>query len=196
MYSGKRVLDLLLASIGLVITTPLLFVLVVAIRLESSGSPIYRQRRVGLNGRPFYLYKLRTMVQGAEQVGAKLAVDENDSRITRLGASLRRTSLDELPNLVNVVRGELSLVGPRPTVQQQVDRYTPRQRRRLDVPPGIAGWAQLQGRATLPWSERIEFDLWYIEHASLLLDLKILVQTVRQVVAGKDIYRGETGGWR
>ena len=137
------------------------------IRLETHGHPIYRQRRVGRDGMPFELYKLRTMVSGAETMGAGLAINAGDSRITRLGAILRRTSVDELPNLVNVLRGEMSIVGPRPTVQVQVDRYTERQRGRLSVLPGLTGWAQIQGRASLPWSERIELDLWYVEHASL-----------------------------
>ena len=156
----------------------------IAIRLETHGHAVYRQRRVGRGGRPFELYKLRTMVSGAEHMGKGLAVDEGDDRITRLGAWLRRTSFDEVPNLVNVLRGEMSLVGPRPTVQVQVDRYGERQRRRLDALPGITGWAQVNGRASLPWHERIELDLWYVEHASLRLDLRILVRTARMAVHG------------
>jgi lipopolysaccharide/colanic/teichoic acid biosynthesis glycosyltransferase len=136
------------------------------------------------------------MVSGAESLGPGLAVDEGDERITRVGALLRRLSLDELPNLINVLRGEMSLVGPRPTVQVQVDRYTERQRHRLDVRPGITGWAQVNGRASLPWHERIELDLWYVEHASLRLDLRILALTGRMVLGGHGLYRGETGGWR
>ncbi|HKH16879.1 MAG TPA: sugar transferase, partial [Solirubrobacteraceae bacterium] len=174
---------------------PVLGLAALLIRLETHGHPIYRQRRVGRNGEPFELYKLRTMISGAETMGAGLAINEGDSRITRLGAVLRRTSMDELPNLVNVLRGEMSIVGPRPTVQVQVDRYTERQRGRLDVLPGLTGWAQVQGRASLPWSERIELDLWYVEHASLALDLRILWRTVRMVLGGHGLYKGETGGW-
>jgi lipopolysaccharide/colanic/teichoic acid biosynthesis glycosyltransferase len=195
-YRGKRVLDVAVAVTGLTLASPAVAVSVLLIRLETHGHPIYRQRRVGLNGEPFDLYKLRTMVSGAEGMGAGLAVDAGDSRITRLGAVLRRTSLDELPNLVNVLRGEMSVVGPRPTVQIQVDRYTERQRGRLSVRPGLTGWAQVQGRASLPWHERIELDLWYIEHESLALDLRILWRTLRMVLGGHGLYRGETGGWR
>ena len=166
------------------------------IRIETHGHPIYRQRRIGRDGEPFELYKLRTMVSGAERMGAGLAVDAGDARITRLGAILRRTSLDELPNLVNVLRGEMSIVGPRPTVQVQVDRYSERQRGRLSVRPGLTGWAQIHGRASLPWHERIELDLWYVEHASLALDLRILKRTAQMVAGGDGLYRGETGGWR
>ena len=194
-YRGKRALDVTVAAVVLAAGSPALAVAALLIRLESEGHPIYRQRRVGRDGVPFELYKLRTMVSGAETMGAGLAIDVGDSRITRLGAILRRTSLDELPNLVNVLRGEMSIVGPRPTVQVQVDRYTPRQRGRLSVPPGLTGWAQIQGRASLPWSERIELDLWYVEHASLALDLRILWRTVRMVVSGHGLYKGETGGW-
>jgi len=196
MYPGKRALDLLVAGVALVLGAPFLAAAAIAIRLESPGHPIYRQRRVGRDGEPFDLYKLRTMVVGAEGLGAGLVVDEGDERITRVGAVLRRASLDELPNLLNVLRGEMSVVGPRPTVQVQVDRYTERQRGRLSVRPGITGWAQVQGRASLPWHERIELDLWYVEHASLALDLRILARTLRMVVTGHGLYRGETGGWR
>ena len=195
-YRGKRALDVVVASAVLVVTAPALAVAAVLIRLESHGHPIYRQRRVGRDGAPFELYKLRTMVAGAESIGPGLALAEGDARITRLGSLLRRTSMDELPNLVNVLRGEMSLVGPRPTVQVQVDRYTPRQRGRLSVPPGLTGWAQIQGRASLPWGERIELDLWYVEHASLRLDLRILWRTVRMVLGGDGLYKGETGGWQ
>jgi lipopolysaccharide/colanic/teichoic acid biosynthesis glycosyltransferase len=194
-YRGKRALDLTIASVALVVAAPALAVAALLIRLETHGHPIYRQRRVGLNGEPFELYKLRTMVAGAENMGAGLALNEGDTRITRLGALLRRTSMDELPNLVNVLRGEMSIVGPRPTVQVQVDRYTERQRGRLSVLPGLTGWAQVQGRASLPWTERIELDLWYVEHASLALDLKILWRTVTMVLTGHGLYKGETGGW-
>jgi lipopolysaccharide/colanic/teichoic acid biosynthesis glycosyltransferase len=192
----KRALDLAVAAATLGVSGPLLALVAVVIRLESHGHPIYRQRRVGRAGVPFELYKLRTMVSGAETMGNGLAVDAGDDRITRLGAILRRTSFDELPNLVNVVRGEMSLIGPRPTVQVQVDRYTDRQRRRLEALPGITGWAQVNGRASLPWHERIELDVWYVEHASLRLDLQILLRTLRMVTTGHGLYRGETGGWR
>jgi lipopolysaccharide/colanic/teichoic acid biosynthesis glycosyltransferase len=192
----KRALDLAVAGGLLVASAPIQALAALAIRLESPGHPIYRQGRVGRHGHAFEVYKLRTMVTGAEHIGAGMAVDEGDTRITRVGAILRRTSIDELPNVVNVLRGEMSLVGPRPTIQVQVDQYTDRQRRRLDVNPGLTGWAQVNGRAALPWSERIELDLWYLEHASLRLDLKILALSARMAVTGHGLYRGETGGWR
>ncbi len=195
-YRGKRALDVTVAAALLVLSAPLLALAIVLIRLESHGHPIYRQRRVGLDGEPFDLYKLRTMVSGAETMGPGLALNAGDTRITRLGALLRRTSIDELPNLVNVLRGEMSIVGPRPTVQVQVDRYTERQRGRLRVRPGLTGWAQIHGRASLPWNERIELDLWYVEHASLRLDLQILWRTVRMVLGGHGLYKGQTGGWQ
>jgi lipopolysaccharide/colanic/teichoic acid biosynthesis glycosyltransferase len=192
----KRALDVALAAIGIVVSAPLLALACAAIRLESHGPAIYRQRRVGKGGVEFDLLKLRTMVVGAERTGAGLAVDAGDPRITRVGALLRRLSLDELPNLVNVLAGDMSIVGPRPTVQVQVSQYTPRQLGRLAVEPGITGWAQVRGRAALPWHERIELDLWYIEHWSLRLDMRILAQTARLLLTGQGLYRGETGGWR
>jgi lipopolysaccharide/colanic/teichoic acid biosynthesis glycosyltransferase len=196
LRGAKRVFDLAVAGALLLLSAPVLAIACAAIRLESHGSPVYRQRRVGRDGRQFDLLKLRTMVSGAEHKGAGLAVDEGDPRITRVGALLRRLSLDELPNLVNVMTGEMSLVGPRPTVQVQVAQYSERQLGRLAVEPGITGWAQVKGRAALPWHERIELDLWYIEHWSLLLDLRILLETARLLVSGKGLYRGATGGWR
>jgi lipopolysaccharide/colanic/teichoic acid biosynthesis glycosyltransferase len=192
----KRWLDLAVAGSALVVAAPVIAVAALAIRLESRGQAIYRQRRVGRDGHPFEVYKLRTMVTGAEHIGAGLAIDEGDTRITRVGAVLRRTSIDELPNLVNVLRGDMSLVGPRPTLQVQVDQYTDRQRRRLGVRPGLTGWAQVNGRASLPWPERIELDIFYLEHATLRLDLKILALSARMAIAGHGLYRGESGGWR
>jgi lipopolysaccharide/colanic/teichoic acid biosynthesis glycosyltransferase len=191
----RRAIDILVSASVLVLTSPLLALAVLAVRLESSGHPIYRQRRVGLDGRPFDVIKLRTMVDGAEHIGAGLAVNTDDSRITRVGALLRRTSLDELPNLLNVLRGEMSLIGPRPTLPVQVEQYTPRQRGRLVVKPGITGWAQVNGRTSLPWSERIELDLFYIEHRSLSLDLRILRRTAAIVFGGSGLYKGQAGGW-
>jgi len=192
----RRSIDILASAAALLVCAPLLALAMLAIRLESRGSAIYRQRRVGRDGRPFDLFKLRTMVDGAEHVGAGLAIDAGDSRITRVGALLRRTSLDELPNLLNVLRGDMSLIGPRPTLPVQVEQYTRRQRLRLAVKPGITGWAQVNGRASLPWSERIELDIYYIEHRSLALDLKILSRTPALVFAGAGLYKGRAGGWQ
>jgi lipopolysaccharide/colanic/teichoic acid biosynthesis glycosyltransferase len=191
----KRVVDLLIAGLGSLVSAPLVAAIALAIRIESPGHPIYRQTRVGKDGRQFSIYKLRTMVRGAEFTGAGLAIQAGDDRITRVGTLLRRYSLDELPNLWNVLRGEMSIVGPRPTIQVQVDQYTERQLGRLAVKPGITGWAQINGRASLPWSERIELDLWYVEHESLRLDLRILARTARLVLGGQGLYKGERGGW-
>jgi lipopolysaccharide/colanic/teichoic acid biosynthesis glycosyltransferase len=191
-----RVLDVILAALALALVSPLLALAGLLIRLESRGAVFYRQRRVGLKGRPFALWKLRTMVPGAASMGAGIYVLQGDPRITRVGRHLRRLSLDELPNLVNVLRGEMAIVGPRPTVQEQVDRYTDRQRLRLEVKPGITGWAQVNGRASLPWPERIELDVWYVEHRSFLLDLKILAKTVRMLASGHGLYSEEPKqGW-
>ena len=193
--SLKRLLDLVVAVPVAAVSAPFLALLALAVRLESPGHPIYSQTRVGQDGELFSIYKLRTMVRGAEFTGAGLAIQEDDERITRIGAFLRRTSLDELPNLWNVLRGEMSIVGPRPTLTVQVEQYTQRERGRLAVKPGITGWAQINGRASLPWPERIELDLWYVEHRSLRLDLEILGRTARMVLAGDGIYKGENGGW-
>jgi lipopolysaccharide/colanic/teichoic acid biosynthesis glycosyltransferase len=192
----RRALDLVIAGAISALTAPVVALLALAVRLESPGHPIYTQTRVGKDGALFEIYKLRTMVHGAEFTGAGLAIQEGDDRITRLGRFLRRYSLDELPNLWNVLRGEMSIIGPRPTLQVQVDQYTERERGRLAVKPGITGWAQVNGRASLPWSERIELDLWYVAHRTLALDFEILVRTVRMVVTGQGLYKGETGGWR
>jgi lipopolysaccharide/colanic/teichoic acid biosynthesis glycosyltransferase len=192
----KRLMDVAFASLAMVPAAPLMAIAAAAIRLETPGHPIYRQRRVGLRGHQFDVLKLRTMVTGAEHIGAGLAIDEGDTRITRVGTMLRRTSLDELPNLLNILRGEMSVVGPRPTLKVQVDQYTERQRLRLEARPGLTGWAQVNGRASLPWPERIELDIWYLEHASLRLDLRIIALSARMAITGHGLYRGETGGWR
>jgi lipopolysaccharide/colanic/teichoic acid biosynthesis glycosyltransferase len=192
----SRALDAALAALLLLVASPLLLAAAIALKLESRGPVIYRQLRVGLDGRSFELWKLRTMVSGAEAMGAGIYVLEGDARITRVGRLLRRFSLDELPNLVNVVKGEMALVGPRPTIQEQVDRYTDRQRRRLEVKPGITGWAQVNGRASLPWPERIELDVWYVDHRSLWLDLRILLRTARLLATGHGLYSDDLRqGW-
>ena len=188
-----RALDVALAGFGLAVSSPLLALAAAAVKLEDGGPILYRQTRVGKDGADFELLKLRTMVVGAERIGAGYAVDRGDPRITRAGRVLRRLSLDELPQLWNVVRGEMSMIGPRPTLRYQVEQYDERQRRRLEVKPGITGWAQIHGRASLPWAERIELDVWYVEHRDWKTDLLILLRTPLALLGGT--YKGATGGW-
>jgi len=189
----NRAADVAIAGAALVVTSPVLGLAALAIKVSSPGPVLYRQVRVGKDGAGFELLKLRTMVQGAETQGAGYAVDRGDPRITRVGRVLRRLSLDELPQLWNVVRGDMSVIGPRPTLRYQVEQYTPRQLRRLEVKPGITGWAQVHGRAKLPWDERIELDVWYVEHRSRWVDVKILLKTPVALFGGT--YKGATGGW-
>jgi lipopolysaccharide/colanic/teichoic acid biosynthesis glycosyltransferase len=190
----NRALDFALAGIGLVVASPLLAAAALAVKLEDGGPILFRQTRVGKDGEDFELLKLRSMVVDAERHGAGFAIDRGDARITRVGRVLRRTSIDELPQLWNVVRGDMSVIGPRPTLRYQVEQYTERQRRRLDVRPGLTGWAQIHGRATLPWDERIELDVWYVEHRSPRVDLTILLRTPLALFGGT--YRGASGGWQ
>jgi len=192
----KRALDVAASAGALALGAPVLALAAAAIKLEDGGPVFFRQERIGKDGEAFHILKLRTMVVGAEKLGAGYAIDEGDSRITRIGALLRRTSLDELPELLNVLRGDMSLVGPRPTLRYQVEQYTEHQRRRLEVLPGVTGWAQVHGRAALPWPERIELDVWYVDHASLALDARIVWRTVVQLFRPAEVYRGEHGGWR
>jgi lipopolysaccharide/colanic/teichoic acid biosynthesis glycosyltransferase len=189
----NRAADIAIAGLGLAVTSPLLAAAALAVKLEDRGQVFFRQTRVGKRGSDFELLKLRTMVVGAESKGAGYAVAKGDPRITRVGRLLRRTSIDELPQLWNVLRGEMSIVGPRPTLRYQVDRYTEHQRRRLDVRPGLTGWAQVNGRAELAWEDRIELDVWYVEHRSPALDLRILLRTPLALFGGT--YKGKTGGW-
>ena len=190
----NRALDVLVAGTGLVVSAPLLGLAALAVKLEDGGPVLYRQQRVGRDGGDFELLKLRTMVVGAETQGAGWAVDRGDSRITRVGRLLRRTSVDELPQLWNVLRGDMSVIGPRPTLRYQVERYSERQRRRLSVLPGLTGWAQIHGRAELSWDDRIELDVWYVENRSPLVDLRILLRTPFALFGGT--YKGTSGGWR
>jgi lipopolysaccharide/colanic/teichoic acid biosynthesis glycosyltransferase len=190
----NRAADLALAGVGLAVAAPLLAVAGAAVKLTDGGPVLYRQQRVGKDGAEFELLKLRTMIVGAETQGSGAAVNRGDPRITRVGRTLRRLSIDELPQLWNVICGEMSVIGPRPTLAYQVERYTARQRRRLEVKPGLTGWAQIHGRARLPWADRIELDVWYVEHRSALVDLKILARTPLALFSGT--YKGDAGGWR
>ena len=190
----NRLLDVVGAGAALALASPVLGIAALAVKLQDGGAVLYRQRRVGKDGTEFELLKLRTMVVGAEGQGAGFAVDRGDPRITRAGRILRRLSVDELPQLWNVLRGEMSLIGPRPTLRYQVEAYTDRQRRRLEVKPGLTGWAQIHGRAQVPWDDRIELDVWYVEHRSPWVDLKILARTPKALFRGT--YKGPTGGWR
>jgi len=190
----NRVADVLVAGTGLVLTSPFLGLAALATKLGGGGPVLYRQTRVGKDGEDFDVLKLRSMVVGAESLGAGYSVDEGDARITRVGRILRRTSIDELPQLWNVLRGDMSVIGPRPTLRYQVEQYDEHQRRRLDVRPGLTGWAQVRGRASLPWAERIELDVWYVDHRSPRVDLAILLRTPLALFRGT--YRGAAGGWR
>jgi len=176
--------ELAIAVSALILVSPILIAAAVAIRLTSRGPILYRQRRVGRDGVIFEMFKLRTMRQGADPVGVGTAVTSGDPRVTKAGRFLRRFALDELPNLFNVLRGDMRIVGPRATLPAQVELYTPRQLRRLDLRPGVTGWAQIHGRAGIPWEERIELDVWYVEHRSLRLDLKILARTPGALLRG------------
>jgi lipopolysaccharide/colanic/teichoic acid biosynthesis glycosyltransferase len=189
----NRALDVAISSAALAVASPVLALAALLVRRDG-GPAIYRQTRVGKDGRDFELLKLRTMVVGAETMGAGFAVNRGDDRITRVGRVLRRLSLDELPQLWNVVCGDMSIIGPRPTLRYQVESYDARQRRRLELKPGITGWAQIHGRAELPWADRIELDLWYLEHRSAAVDLRILLRTPLALLGGT--YKGESGGWR
>ncbi len=182
-----RPFDILAAGLALLVLSPVLLIAAIAIKLGSRGPVLYRQRRIGRDGREFEMLKLRTMVQGSDPVGYGTVVTRDDPRVTGAGRFLRRTSLDEIPNLLNVLRGEMAIVGPRPTIPAQVDDYTPHQKRRHEVLPGITGWAQVRGRAGIPWEERIELDVWYVEHRSPALDDRILARTVWLVLAGQGL---------
>jgi len=193
--AAKRALDVAVAVIGIVVTSPFLLATALAIKLESRGPVIFRQERVGRNGRSFQILKFRTMVEGAHLLGPGYLVSKGDSRITRIGAFLRRWSLDELPQLYNILRGQMSVVGPRPTLRYQVDQYTDFQRRRLEVLPGVTGWAQTRGRNGLTWPERIELDVWYVEHRSLALDVRILLKTLSVISKPDEVCNEQRGDW-
>lgn len=185
-----RALDLIIAAAALAIISPLLLIAAVLIRLDSPGPVIYKQLRVGRGDRDLLLYKLRTMRPGSDPVGVGTVVERGDPRVTRVGQVLRRFSLDEIPNLVNVLRGEMAIVGPRPTIRSQVELFSERQHRRHAVRPGMTGWAQINGRIGIEWGERIELDIYYVEHRSLRLDLQILARSFWQVVSGRGLYTG------
>lgn len=186
--SSSRSLDILGSITGLLLASPILVVSAVAIKLSGGGPVLYKQERIGKDGKPFTMYKLRTMTVGAENKGLGLLIAQNDSRITRVGRILRTSSVDELPQLLNVLRGEMALVGPRPTVISQVERYTSEQRRRLEVKPGLTGWAQINGRNTLSWPERISLDVWYVENRSVWLDISILARTPIALLNAGSVY--------
>ncbi|TLM77171.1 MAG: sugar transferase [Actinobacteria bacterium] len=187
----KRLCDLAGSLVLLALLSPVLAVIALAIVIDSRGPVFYRQERIGRGGAPFRIFKFRTMVVDAEHKGLGLAVAADDERITRVGRVLRRWSLDELPQLLNVVAGDMSIVGPRPTVASQVERYDDFQRRRLEALPGITGWAQVNGRNDLPWERRIEFDVWYVDHRSLARDFVILMRTPAALLGKRGVYGGD-----
>jgi len=193
--AAKRALDLAVAVPATIALAPVMAGIALWVRAEDGGPAIFRQQRVGVFGKPFTVLKFRSMVVDAEHTGSGLAGQKDDDRITKAGRILRRLSLDELPQLINVVKGDMSIVGPRPTVPSQVEKYDATQRRRLLARPGLTGLAQVRGRASIPWSQRIAMDVDYVDNWSMRRDLKIMVETVRVVVRGEGEYRGEQGGF-
>ena len=192
----KRAIDIVGAAAGLALAAPLLAIAAWAIKREDGGPVLFRQMRLGRDAKQFEILKLRTMTVDAEKVRSDGVVEAGDPRITRIGDLLRRTAIDELPQLWHVLTGDMSLVGPRPVPVPHLERYDERQKRRLEVKPGLTGWAQIHGRASLPWPERLELDVWYVEHRSLVLDAKILARTAGVLLRRDVVYRGEAGGWR
>jgi lipopolysaccharide/colanic/teichoic acid biosynthesis glycosyltransferase len=188
---AKRAFDLTVAGLLLVVLSPLLAIIALAVALDSPGPALYISERIGKSGMPFSFYKFRSMVRGADRQGAGLEIENGDQRITRVGSLLRRTSLDELPQIFNILKGEMSLVGPRPTVRSQVERYTPLQRRRLEARPGVTGWAQVNGRNLLSWPQRMELDIWYVDHWSFWLDMRILLLTIPLLLGRRGLYASD-----
>jgi lipopolysaccharide/colanic/teichoic acid biosynthesis glycosyltransferase len=196
VYAGsKRAFDIVLATSVGVLASPVLAAIATAIKLQGRGPILFRQERVGRHGRPFEILKFRTLVYAAPRDPADYLISRADPRITRVGAFLRRWSLDELPQLWNVLRGDMSIVGPRPTLAYQVERYDDFQRRRLEVLPGVTGLAQIAGRNALAWPQRIKLDVWYVDHRSFLLDLRILAATTLTLFKPSSIYNDAQGDW-
>lgn len=184
----KSVIDIIASAVGLVLLFPVFVLIAVAIKLTSKGPVFFLQDRVGKDATIFKLFKFRTMTPGAINMGKGLSVSEKDTRITKVGSFLRKTSFDEIPQLLNVLKGDISLVGPRPTVPEHLAYYGDFERRRLEVRPGITGLATVNGRASIPWSQRIKYDVEYVDNFSLWLDLKILFKTVWIVLRGQGTY--------
>jgi len=184
----KHGLDKLIAFILLIAVSPVFLIIALGIKLTSKGPIFFIQDRVGKNGKDFKIYKFRTMVQNAEHIGSGIYTEENDPRITKIGRFLRKTSLDELPQLINILKGDMSIIGPRPTLRYQVDKYNEYQMGRLKMRPGVTGLAQVNGRNSLPWSKRIEYDIEYVNNYSLWLDLKIMIKTVKVVLTAEGVY--------
>ena len=185
---GKRIFDLAVASGILLLVSPVLAAVAVAIRLDTRGPAWFRQRRLGQDGRPFSIFKFRTMLHGSTRLGTGLETSREDFRITRVGRVLRNLRLDELPQLLNVLKGEMSLVGPRPLLPEFLPYYAPLDRRRLEALPGMTGWQQVNGAARHSWRERVALDVWYVDHQSLLLDLRILWMTVGVLLRADTVY--------
>ena len=187
----KRLLDVLLSGIALVLLAIPLLIIAAAIRLDSKGPALFRQERIGKDAQPFMIWKFRSMIQGADMETAGIYIDAKNPTITRIGYWLRRWALDELPQLLNIFKGEMSLVGPRPTLRYQVERYDERQKLRLQVKPGLTGWAQVNGRNKLNWTQRMEYDIWYVQNWSLHVDAKILLLTPMAVLKRDFAYADE-----
>ena len=192
----KRTLDIILAVLALVVLSPVILLAALAVKLTSKGPVIFRQQRLGLGGKPFAFYKFRSMVVDAERTGSGVYSGKGDPRVTKVGRILRATSIDELPQLINILKGDMSLIGPRPPLTYHpwpIDQYTPHQRRMFEVRPGVTGWAQVNGRKCVEWHDRINMNVWYVDNASLGLDLKILGMTLKTLVHTKDnVNHGET----
>ena len=185
----KRLIDIIVAIFVLIILSPILLFTAIAIKIESKGPVIFKQTRIGRNGKEFSIYKFRSMVQNAEHTGSGVYSGKGDKRVTKVGKVIRATSIDELPQAVNILLGDMSLIGPRPPLTYHpwpIDQYTEEQKRMFEIRPGITGWAQVHGRKDVEWHERIKLNIWYVDHVSFLLDIKILFMTVLKVVTNAD----------
>jgi exopolysaccharide biosynthesis polyprenyl glycosylphosphotransferase len=189
----KRCFDIFGALVGLIVLLPLFLIIAILIKIDSKGPVIFKQERIGKNGKPFYIFKFRTMIEEAVNKGLGYTVAQNDERITKIGKFLRKWGIDEFPQLINVLRGEMSLVGPRPTLRYQVEQYNDFEKRRLLVKPGFVGWALIHGRNALNWEERIKYDVWYVENWSLWLDIKIILKTFYLIFIKQEGVYGKDG---
>lgn len=192
----KRIIDIVISIFVLIVLSPVFILTALAIKIDSRGSVIFKQKRIGLNGKEFYIYKFRSMVQNAEHTGSGVYSGKGDSRVTKVGRIIRATSIDELPQVINILKGEMSLIGPRPPLTYHpwhIKDYTDKQKRMFEVRPGITGWAQIHGRKDVEWNERIKMNVWYVDNVSFLLDVKIFLMTILKVITNADNEnKGET----